>query len=311
LCLLTVNKSRWYSFITMMRSKVFHTTIIVLLLVMVTAVAATPIHDSVNELRQSVIALDHARRRAVDDLNQKQQHTILNEQERRDYKKFITFLSAKIGEYCHQLISEQGESATAGLPCPAGGQALFDTQTDPISTSNEQIAELDKILAESLGQFDESLLKEDERLAARQPRDRETGYGSIEGQGNSSGGQYGGQGEVSGEAQGNSRTTETSGIEGQASEEAGATGSGTEMGDSTTGSGDRTGAVPGKGAEAGTGHGSEQSGETTAQVGRQELETGYDDIVARQLREAAEKETDPELKKKLWEEYRKYKEEAQ
>ena len=32
-----------------------------------------------------------------------------------------------------------------------------------------------------------------------------------------------------------------------------------------------------------------------------------DDIVARQLREAAEKETDPELKKKLWEEYWRYK----
>jgi hypothetical protein len=32
-----------------------------------------------------------------------------------------------------------------------------------------------------------------------------------------------------------------------------------------------------------------------------------DDIVARQLREAAEKESDPELKKKLWEEYQKYK----
>jgi hypothetical protein len=32
-----------------------------------------------------------------------------------------------------------------------------------------------------------------------------------------------------------------------------------------------------------------------------------DDLVARQMREAAEKETNPELKKKLWEEYRKYK----
>ena len=32
-----------------------------------------------------------------------------------------------------------------------------------------------------------------------------------------------------------------------------------------------------------------------------------DDIVARQLREAAENETDPELKAKLWEEYRQYK----
>lgn len=32
-----------------------------------------------------------------------------------------------------------------------------------------------------------------------------------------------------------------------------------------------------------------------------------DDVVARQLRRAAQQETDPELKKKLWEEYRKYK----
>ena len=33
-----------------------------------------------------------------------------------------------------------------------------------------------------------------------------------------------------------------------------------------------------------------------------------DDIVARQLREAAERETDPELRAKLWREYRDYKE---
>jgi len=32
-----------------------------------------------------------------------------------------------------------------------------------------------------------------------------------------------------------------------------------------------------------------------------------DDIVARQLREAAEKESDPELKEKLWKEYEQYK----
>ena len=32
-----------------------------------------------------------------------------------------------------------------------------------------------------------------------------------------------------------------------------------------------------------------------------------DDIIARQLREAAEKEQDPELRAKLWDEYRKYK----
>ncbi|MFU8816487.1 MAG: hypothetical protein ACNA7W_14160, partial [Pseudomonadales bacterium] len=32
-----------------------------------------------------------------------------------------------------------------------------------------------------------------------------------------------------------------------------------------------------------------------------------DDIIARQLREAAQQETDPELREKLWDEYRRYK----
>jgi hypothetical protein len=36
-----------------------------------------------------------------------------------------------------------------------------------------------------------------------------------------------------------------------------------------------------------------------------------DDIVARQLREAAENETDPELKEKLWKEYEEYKKNTQ
>jgi len=36
-----------------------------------------------------------------------------------------------------------------------------------------------------------------------------------------------------------------------------------------------------------------------------------DDIVARQLREAAMKETDPELRERLWEEYRQYKKATQ
>jgi hypothetical protein len=295
----------------MIRTVLFHTSIFVLLLAMATVVAATPIHESGTELRQTVIALDRARGRAAEDLNQKQLNASLNEKEQRDYEKFLTFLSAKIGEYCQQLINEGGETAVAGLPCPTGGQALFAPQTARTATSDEQVADLEKILSESLGQFDESLLKEDERIAARQPWGRETGYGYGNDQDSSDNGQLGGTGTSSGEDPGDSQTADASGMEGQASEEAGTTGFGTEMGGSTTGSGDRTGAVPGEGAGTSEEYGSEQSAETVSQTGHQELESGYDDIVARQLREAAEKETDPELKKKLWEEYRKYKEGAQ
>ena len=49
------------------------------------------------------------------------------------------------------------------------------------------------------------------------------------------------------------------------------------------------------------------SGQRNAGTMSQNKEFDNDDIVARQIREAAEKETDPELKKKLWAEYKKYK----
>ena len=50
----------------------------------------------------------------------------------------------------------------------------------------------------------------------------------------------------------------------------------------------------------------EGKGQTPTQKQRS-YSSGNDDIVARQIREAAEKETDPELKEKLWKEYEEYK----
>lgn len=49
------------------------------------------------------------------------------------------------------------------------------------------------------------------------------------------------------------------------------------------------------------------SGETSRDRDGRYADQDDDDIVARQLREAAEKETDPELKAKLWKEYEAYK----
>ena len=68
------------------------------------------------------------------------------------------------------------------------------------------------------------------------------------------------------------------------------------------------------GTESGLGENSDGSvsasrgpGQSVAGVRSQDNEFDNDDVVARQIREAAEKETDPELKKKLWAEYKKYK----
>ena len=49
-------------------------------------------------------------------------------------------------------------------------------------------------------------------------------------------------------------------------------------------------------------------GKGSSGTGPKDIPSGDDDdVVARQLREAAEKEQDPELREKLWEEYRNYK----
>ncbi|MCP4629547.1 MAG: hypothetical protein GY850_39490 [bacterium] len=53
--------------------------------------------------------------------------------------------------------------------------------------------------------------------------------------------------------------------------------------------------------------GSRRSGEGSSRKDQRRADYEDDDIVARQLREAAENETDPELKEKLWKEYEEYK----
>jgi len=318
-----VNKIRWYSLSTMIWSKFLYAGILLLLPGIVMPVAATSLDSSANELRQSVIALDRARHRSVHDLAEKKQHAALQENQQLDYEKFIIFLTIKIGEYCQQLRTEAGEAAIAELPCPEEDNTFLAIQPGSAQTSEEQVAELERVFVDSLGQFDEKLLKEEELQAARQPSERETGYGYGGSQGRGRAGETGGTGQTLGQGSGSSQSTGSEGTAGQSSQDgettgpqtaagtdSSATGSG-RAGTATTGKGTTTGKGSGSGAGAGPaveGDGAGQSAGSSSQSGIEELDTRDDDIVARQLREAAEKETDPELKKKLWEEYRKYKE---
>ncbi len=74
---------------------------------------------------------------------------------------------------------------------------------------------------------------------------------------------------------------------------------------------DRTGAGAGADASAASGTGSGAGGAAGTGgggVAAREIPSGQDDdIIARRLRKAAEAETDPELKEKLWKEYIDYK----
>lgn len=154
--------------------------------------------------------------------------------------------------------SEEKEEAGHGAQAGFGSSPDVDTEVSRLETS----------LNEALEEFDGQLLSEQERLAARAPRQRE---GSAAG-----GGGYGAQGPPG---------------------PAGGYGSPNgEQGNGRAGSGGY--AQPGGIAAGG--------GKPALTVGRSTIDYD-DDIVARQLREAAEKETDPVLQEKLWQEYRKYK----
>ena len=260
------------------------------LLIILTATGNAPASSPpsrIESLRQSVLALDSAWTRAINDLQYKKHSDSLQESETQDYAKFITYLSSRIDHYCHLLKSEGGELATANTPCTDSQEDESGLDKPAASTKVEQIADLDKSLAESLGEFDEILLKEEQRIAARIPAERESGggYGGRGGPGSSGqpgSGQPGSQGQT-GDA---GKTSQSSSQSGQSS----------------------SAASSGKGAGVGMGSMGSRGKNETSGTGTQEISSGYDDIVARQLREAAEKETDPELKEKLWEEYRKYKE---
>jgi hypothetical protein len=111
------------------------------------------------------------------------------------------------------------------------------------------------------------------------------GGSGTSGEGGESGGGGQGGGSAGGSASGGSG-------------DAGGSGSG------SGGSGQETGTQPNGSPGSGSGNGDDEDPSTRT---GDRPPADDDDIVARQLREAAERETDPELKEKLWEEYDRYK----
>jgi len=137
----------------------------------------------------------------------------------------------------------------------------------PAMTPEERHAVLDKQLSDSLGAFDATLQKEQQRLA--QQRDAR-------------------QMPVSGIA-----TTDAEPMRGK-------------RGDSTKGA-ERSGDLKSDRDARGAATAANGNGFTPREV----RDGNDDDIVSRRLRKAAEQETDPELREKLWKEYADYKQNAQ
>lgn len=156
------------------------------------------------------------------------------------------------------------------------------------ATNAEEVAALDAKLSGSLADFDQLLLEEARKARARAPS-RASAHSSGAGS-DGAGSNGGGAGKAAQKASGNGSGTAGESQSSEASENSTS---------SRTGPGSPGGRIdgPDPGAPG-----------ATAAVPPDVGDGSDDDIVARQIRRAAEAETDPELRAKLWDEYRKYKE---
>jgi len=232
------------------------------------------------------LRLDHAAWATAErDFRARREGGTLIGAEASDYAAYVARLQRRVAEDCAAL-SDSGVPAPEDMSCPRFETAVT-TRSATIDQGAEQsreerIASLEVELASGLADFDELLLREQERVKAAAPR-------SPSGGGMGSGADEDGHG---GDGNGGSS-------EGSAGE--------TQVGNASNGARSQAGGV---GEQSSTGAGGAPG--RTSRTGATRQPPGIpdgrdDDVVARQLREAAEKETDPELQKKLWEEYRKYK----
>ena len=209
----------------------------------------------------------------------------------KDYEDYLARVRAMTAE--NRKILEQMETAynrhspdatNSNTAVPNEPDRMYDPSI-PEEQAVDEVAALDKEFNESLAQFDEKLLKEMDAIragstkklqdlaqeaaeAAKRLRDKGVDV-------DTSGAKSSEETDTQKEASESGRETET-------------TGGGA---DTKTASRD----------------GSGKAGKGTPADDRRRANYEDDDIVARQLREAAENETDPELKEKLWQEYEEYK----
>lgn len=251
-------------------------------LVSVTRGAGAQQEENVARLRSNILALERVQENIRNEVAESGKEGAPGLQQRNELVLLLGYLRERNREYCRRIVELSGRAAVADLPCPPEQERLPQVKS---RTLEEELAALDESLSASLGAFDEMLLREQERIAARQPRARESGGpgGGGNGAGSAGSGAAGTQG-ASGGGTGSDGNSDRPGLSGQ-------------------------GRTPTAGSGAAAGQPGQVGGQAAGGVpADRDRMRADDDIVARQLREAAEKETDPELKEKLWQEYRKYRE---
>ena len=236
-------------------------------------------------------------KRIAADLKKRKDSGNASAEEIRNHEAYLERVQAMVAENRKAVAKMEKAYAqhppgqrTSGKPPQPSDQQIPEEQT------RDQVAELDRQLSASLTEFDGMLLKEMETIetesaakmhdlaqeaaeAAKRLKEKGVDLGTDES-----------------ESADPESTESREGRQGEAGDTAE---SGEEKGsEAQQGGGDDTVAAAGKSK----GEGSGPKRDPGSRYSKED-----DDIVARQLREAAENETDPELKEKLWKEYEDYK----
>ncbi len=245
-------------------------------------------------------------RRIAAELEQLKRSENASAEDIRNYETYLERVQAMVAENRNTVAKMEAAYAThskgeeaAETSAPQESKKLSDP-TIPEENAPDQVAELDRQLSASLSEFDAVLLKKMETIETESSaKMRDLAQQAAE-----AAKRLKEKGEES-----NADPSETS-------EEGSKQGEQNEQGKEEDGkdSPDKQKspqAQPGKGDDTVAAGDQSASGGPGPQHPGSRYSKEDDDIVARQLREAAEKETDPELKEKLWKEYEAYKKNTQ
>jgi hypothetical protein len=259
----------------------------------VPAVTLEEIHQKLASARKNLRISIATERRIALELEQLRQSGDATLEIISEYENYLARVKAMVTE--NQRVLREMEAAYAtrfpGKGAPeerihAAKTPLGDAAEPPHEEETDEVAQLDQELGDSLTAFDEMLLTELELLAEELDRIKAESSGKMAG--------------LAEEAAESAERLREKGVEVETSQE------------QPRGEADKS-AEPSKDTEKGEGEqevkkphppgeGAGSGKRPDPQVAKED-----DDIVARQLREAAEKETDPELKERLWKEYEEYK----
>ena len=274
--------------------------------------AASSAKSSLEKARDDLRVSQATEKRIASELEQLKKSETASAEDIRNYETYLERVQAMVAENRQTVAKMEAayaehspakESSETSAP---GELEKHSNPTIPEENAPDQVAELDRQLNASLSEFDAVLLKKMEAIEAESAaKMRDLAEQAAE-----AAKRLKEKGEES-----NTEASEGSGKESKQGEEA-------EKGKAEKGKGEEekkesAGKQKSSQTEQGNGDETVAAGNSAAGGGPGPQHPGSryskedDDIVARQLREAAEKETDPELKEKLWKEYEAYRKNTQ